>query len=348
MVSLRDFLPYLGRRIVGSFVVLIGVALIIFFISHVLSPDPAHLWAGARASKSTIAQVAVLYHLNQPWYAQLYYFLQSYATGNFGTDPQTGRSILSELAFYFPNTLELVITCMILIVALGVGLGYISGMRFGSKTDKAIRIFYLICWSSPYYLGGLVAVLVLSSYIPIFPSSGMNSQTIGSITSITGIYVLDALLQLNGQAFLSGLYHLILPATVLALLEFGIIARIMRSSILDTRWSTHVKAARAKGLEEGEVRRNHILRNALIDTNTMIAVTFGFLLSGTIVIEEIFAWPGMGYFTYKAIISVNYPVLIPCVLVFTLGVVIANFIADVFYSLLDPRIALGEGGGSES
>jgi len=348
VVSLRDFLPYLGKRIVGAFVVLIGVTLIIFFISHTLSPDPAHLWEGPRARNDTIAQVVVRYHLDQPWYTQLYYFLQSYATGNFGTDPQSGRPILSELAFYFPNTLELVITCMILIVALGVGLGYISGMRFGSNTDKAIRIFYLICWSSPYYLGGLLAVLVFTSYIPFFPSSGMTSQTIAPINSITGIYVLDALLQLNGQAFLSGLYHLILPATVLALLEFGIIARIMRSSILDTRWSTHVKAARAKGLEEGEVRRNHILRNALIDTNTMIAVTFGFLLSGTIVIEEIFSWPGMGYFTYKAIVSVNYPVLIPCVLVFTLGVIIANFVADVFYSLLDPRIALGEGGGSES
>ena len=154
---------------------------------------------------------------------------------------------------------------------------------------------------------------------------------------------MDALIQLNGPAVLSGLSHLVLPAGVLALLDFGIVARIMRSSILDARWSTHVKAARAKGLAEGEVRRRHILRNALIDTSTIIAVNFGFLLSGTIVIEEIFAWPGIGYFTYEAIVSVNYPVLVPCVLLFTLGVIIANFIADVFYSLLDPRIALGEG-----
>lgn len=346
MVSLRDFLPYLARRILGAVVVLIGVTLIIFFISHLLNPDPAHLWAGARASKSTIAAVAVRYHLDQPWWVQLYYFFQSYFTGSFGTDPQTGKTILSEIAFYFPNTLELVIATMVLIVALGVGLGYFAGMRFGSKTDKLIRIFYLTCWSSPYYLGGLLAILVFSSYIPLFPSGGMFSQTLAPINHVTGIYVLDALIDLDGPAFLSGLYHLILPATVLALLEFGIIARIMRSSILDARWSTHVKAARAKGLEEGEVRRNHILRNALIDTNTMLAVTFGFLLSGTIVIEEIFAWPGVGYFTYQAIVSVNYPVLIPCVLVFTLGVIIANFVADVFYSLLDPRIALGEGGGA--
>jgi peptide/nickel transport system permease protein len=347
MVALRDFLPYLGKRILGAILVLIGVILIVFLISHLLNPDPAHLWAGAKASKSTIADVTARYHLDQPIWVQLYYFLQTYVTGNFGIDPYTGKTILSELAFYFPNTLELVIASMVLIIILGVGMGYVSGMHFGSKLDHIIRIFYLACWSSPFYLGGFLAILVFSSYIPLFPSGGMFSQTLAPINQITGIYVLDALLQLNGPALLSGLDHLVLPASVLAFLDFGIVARVMRSSILNARWSTHVKAARARGLAEGEVRRNHILRNALIDTNTIIAVTFGFMLSGTIVIEEIFAWPGIGYFTYQAIISVNYPVLVPCVLLFTLGVIVANFIADVFYSLLDPRIALGEGGGAE-
>lgn len=347
MISLRDFLPYLGRRILGAIFVLFGCMLLVFFISYILNPDPAHLWAGARASKSTIAAVVARYHLNQPWWVQLYYYLETYLTGNFGTDPQTGKSILSEMLFYFPNTLELVLVCMIMIIALGVGLGYIAGMRFGTKTDHLIRIFYLATWSSPYYLGGFLAILVFSSYIPIFPSGGMYSQTLAPINHITGIYILDALLQLNGPAFLSGVDHVIMPAAVLALLDFGLVARIMRSSILNARWSTHVKAARAKGMAEGEVRRSHILRNALIDTNTIVAVTFGFMLSGTIVIEEIFAWPGIGYFSYQAIVSINYPVLIPCVLLFTLGVIVANFIADVFYSLLDPRIALGEAGGAE-
>jgi peptide/nickel transport system permease protein len=347
LISLRDFLPYLGRRVIGAIAVLIGATLLVFFISYILNPDPAHLWAGARASKSTIAAVVARYHLNQPWWVQLYYFLQSYATGNFGVDPQTGKSIISEIEFYFPNTLELVLVSMLMIVVLGIGMGYISGMRFGSKIDHLIRIFYLATWSSPYYLGGFLAILVFSTYIPLFPSSGMFSQTLTPINHITGIYILDALLQLNGPAFISGLDHVFLPAAVLALLDFGLVARIMRSSILNKRWSTHVKAARAKGMAEGEVRRNHILRNALIDTNTIIAVTFGFLLSGTIVIEEIFSWPGIGYFTYQAIVSIDYPVLVPCVLLFTLGVIVANFVADVFYSLLDPRIALGEAGGAE-
>jgi peptide/nickel transport system permease protein len=348
MIALRDFLPYLGRRVLGAIGVLIGAMLLVFFISYILNPNPAHLWAGARASKSTIAAVIARYHLDQPWYVQLYYFLQSYVTGNLGTDPQTGKSIISEMAFYFPNTLELVLVSMVMIAVLGVASGYFAGMHFGTKIDHAIRIFYLATWSSPYYLGGFLAILVFSSYIPLFPSGGMYSLTLANQPShITGIYILDALIQLNGPAFLSGLQHVFMPAAVLALLDFGLVARIMRSSILNARWSTHVKAARAKGMAEGEVRRNHILRNALIDTNTIIAVTFGFLLSGTIVIEEIFAWPGIGYFTYQAIVSINYPVLVPCVLLFTLGVIVANFIADVFYSLLDPRIALGEGGGSE-
>jgi len=348
MIALRDFLPYLGRRVLGAIGVLIGAMLLVFFISYILNPDPAHLWAGARASKSTIAAVIARYHLNQPWYVQLYYFLQSYITGNLGIDPQTGKSIISEMAFYFPNTLELVLVSMVMIAVLGVASGYFAGMHFGTKIDHAIRIFYLATWSSPYYLGGFLAILVFSSYIPLFPSGGMYSLTLANQPAhITGIYILDALIQLNGPAFLSGLQHVFMPAAVLALLDFGLVARIMRSSILNSRWSTHVKAARAKGMAEGEVRRNHILRNALIDTNTIIAVTFGFLLSGTIVIEEIFAWPGIGYFTYQAIVSINYPVLVPCVLLFTLGVIVANFIADVFYSLLDPRIALGEGGGSE-
>jgi peptide/nickel transport system permease protein len=348
MIALRDFLPYLGRRVLGAIGVLIGAMLLVFFISYILNPNPAHLWAGARASKSTIAAVVARYHLDQPWYVQLYYFLQSYITGNLGTDPQTGKSIISEMAFYFPNTLELVLVSMVMIALLGVASGYFAGMHFGTKIDHAIRIFYLATWSSPYYLGGFLAILVFSSYIPLFPSGGMYSLTLANQPAhITGIYILDALIQLNGPAFLSGLQHVFMPAAVLALLDFGLVARIMRSSILNARWSTHVKAARAKGMAEGEVRRNHILRNALIDTNTIIAVTFGFLLSGTIVIEEIFAWPGIGYFTYQAIVSINYPVLVPCVLLFTLGVIVANFIADVFYSLLDPRIALGEGGGSE-
>ena len=314
-----------------------------FFISHLLNPNPAALWAGPRARPETIKAVAAAYHLNDPVLNQLYYYFQGLVTGNFGVDPQTGLSIASEILSRAANTLELVIASMVIIIALGIALGYISGMRFGTKVDSAIRLFYLTTWSTPYYLGAIMAVLVFASYIPLFPSGG--NGTVGfSYTSITGIFVIDSLLQANWPALESGLYHLVLPATTLALLSFGIVPRIMRSSILDTRWSMHVKAARSRGLDEGEVRRKHILRNALIDTTTVIATTFGWLFSGTIIVEQIFAWPGIGAFSYNAIALANYPVLVACVFVFTLGVIAANFIADIIYPILDPRITLGEGG----
>jgi ABC-type dipeptide/oligopeptide/nickel transport system permease component len=315
--------------------------LIIFFISHVLNPNPAHLWAGPRAKASTILAVAARYHLNEPIHLQFYYFLHDFLTGNFGIDPLTGQSILSEILFYLPNTLELVLVAFLILIIAGVGLGYVSGMHFSTSVDSLIRTIYLVSWSMPMYLGAILAILIFATYVPILPSGGMYSLSIKPVESITGIYLIDSLLELNFPAFLSGLQHLILPAAVLAFVNFGLIARAVRSSILNVRWSTYVKTARAKGLSEDEVQRKHILRNSLIDATSLSAVMFGWLLTGTVVVEQLFAWPGLGQFAYQAIEANDYPVLIPVVVVFTLGVIAANFVADVAYSLLDPRIAMG-------
>ena len=262
-------------------------------------------------------------------------------TGNFGIDPLTGQSILSEIEFYLPNTLELVLFSFLILVIVGVAVGYFAGMHFSTLGDSFARSAYLVSWSTPMYLAAIVAILVFANYIPIFPSGGMYSLSIAPPRTITGFFIIDALIELNVPAFLSGLQHLILPALALAFVNFGLISRAVRSSILNVRWSTYVKTARAKGLSEPEVRRKHILRNALIDATSLSAVIFGWVLTSTVVVEELFAWPGLGQFAYQAIFSNDYPVLIPVVVVFTLGVIIANFVADVAYSLLDPRIALG-------
>lgn len=311
-----------------------------------LSPNPAHLWAGPRARASTVIAVAARYHLNDPLYAQFYYFLRDLLTGNFGIDPLSGQPILSEILFYLPNTLELVLVSFVILIVVGIGLGYLAGMRFSTSADSIIRVIYLVSWSTPMYFAAILAILIFATYIPLFPSGGMYSLSISPIRSITGIFLLDSLLQLNLPAFLSGLQHLVLPAAVLAFVNYGLISRAVRSSILNVRWSTHVKTARAKGLSESEVKQKHILRNALIDATSLSAVMFGWLLTGTVVVEELFAWPGLGQFAYQAIYANDYPVLIPIVVVFTLGVILANFTADVAYSLLDPRIAMGAQSGA--
>jgi len=265
-------------------------------------------------------------------------------TGNFGIDPLTGQTILSEILFYLPNTLELVLCSFLIIIVVGVTIGYIAGMHFSTFRDSVARVAYLVSWSTPMYLAAIVAILLFANYIPLFPSGGMYSLSIVPPPTVTGIFLVDALIALDITAFLSGLHHLILPAMVLALVNFGLISRAVRSSILNVRWSTYVKTARAKGLSEREVRRKHILRNALVDATSLSAVIFGWVLTSTLVVEELFAWPGLGQFAYQAIFSNDYPVLIPVVVVFTLGVIVANFVADVAYSILDPRIGMGANG----
>jgi len=341
LVYLKDFLSLLWRRAVGTVLVLLGTIVIIFLISHALSPDPARLWAGPRAHAATVAAVALRYHLNDPLYTQFFYFFRDIVTGNLGIDPATGQSITSEIAVYLPNTLELVFASFVIVVILGISLGYIAAMHFSTKTDSIIRITYLLSWSTPTYLAAILAILIFATYIPILPSGGLYSLTIGAPKPVTGFFLIDSLLSLNFADFVSGVQHLILPAAALAFLNFGIISRVVRSSILNVRWSTHVKSAKARGLSENQVRFRHILRNALIDATSVSAVMFGWLLTGTVVVEQIFAWPGIGQFADQAVLADNYPALIPVVIVFAVGVIVANFIADVSYSLLDPRIRMG-------
>jgi peptide/nickel transport system permease protein len=342
MVYLKDFLYFLGRRAIGTVAIMFGVVVIVFLISHLLNPDPSALWAGARARVTTVDSIRAQYHLGAPVLVQLYYFIVDTFTGNFGIDPVTGRSISSEIFFYAPNTIELVLASLVITVIIGIALGYISGMHFSTKIDSAIRIVYLATWATPYYLGAIAAILIFAVALPILPSGGMYSQSLTPPHTITGVFVLDSILALNFPDFISGVRHLILPATVLAILDFGIVTRVTRSSVLDARWSTHVKSAKARGVPESLANRRHILRNALIDATTVSAVMFGWMLSGTVIIEEIFGWPGIGSFTYNAILNYDYPALVPIVIFFTLGVVIANFAADVIYTVLDPRIALGD------
>lgn len=347
MVYLRDFLAFLAKRVVATLAIMLGVVIIVFLISHVLNPDPARLWAGAKANAADIQATEIQFGLNQPLTVQLYHFVVNIFTGNLGTDPASGQSIASEIFATAPNTVELVVAALIITVIIGVGLGYVAGMHFSTKLDSAIRIIYLAAWATPYYLGGIAAILIFSVWLPShtngllgLPSGGMSSPLL-VIPTYTGIYVLDAIISADFAAFVSGLQHLILPAMVLAILDFGIISRVTRSSVLDVRWSTHVKSARARGLQDSEANRRHILRNGLIDATTVSAVMFGWMLSGTVIVEQIFGWPGIGAFAYTAILSSDYPVLVPIVIFFTFGVIIANFAADVIYSLLDPRIALG-------
>jgi ABC-type dipeptide/oligopeptide/nickel transport system permease component len=337
----QELAYFILRRIALSILVILGTIIIVFLISHYLSKDPAALWAGPKARPSTIAAVIRRYDLDKPIWFQLALFIKDFFTGNFGVDPVTGLSISSEIFYYFPNTLELILTSLVIIVIVGVGLGYISAINFGTKKDAFIRVLYTAAWASPTFLVSILAIIIFSSYIPIFPSGGMYSAIIIPPHRITGLFILDSLISLNFTDFFDGIYHIILPSLSLAFLNFGIITRISRNGILGVKWLPYVKSARARGLDEKTVDRRHILRNGLVESNTVIAVMFGWLITGDVIVEEIFGWPGIGKFAYSTIANDDYPALIFIVIIFTILVIVANLIADIMYAALDPRIRLG-------
>ncbi len=331
MEGKQELLYFILKRIAVSILVILGTIFVVFLISHYLNSNPAALWAGPKARPSTIKEVIIRYGLNQPVYIQLFSFIKDFFTGNFGTDPVTGRSISSEIFFFLPNTILLVLTALLVIVVGGVGLGYLAAVNFGTKKDSAIRLLYTSAWASPTFLVSILALIIFTSYLPIFPSGGMFNPTYIPRPGIVGAI----------SHFSDGLYHIALPALTLAFLNFGIITRISRNGILGVKWLPYVKSAKARGLDQKSINRRHILRNGLVESNTVIAVMFGWLMTGDVIVEEIFGWPGIGKFAYTAISGDDYPVLIFIVITFTILVIVANLIADIMYAVLDPRIRLG-------
>lgn len=320
------------------FLLIIGVTFITFLFSHVMAPDPARLWAGRRANASRIHEIIILYHLNQPVYIQYWYYLKGIFTGNLGYDPTTGAPILPQILGYFPATLELVLASILIMIVVGIPLGAVAASRSGKATDHVVRAFYLSGWATPSFLGALVLVFIFSDYLRVLPTLGIISPFVQQPRTITGMPVVDSLLEGNIPAFVSSIEHLILPATSLAFLNFGIATRMTRASMLEVFPLDYVKTARSKGLSEFIVVYKHALRNALISTVTVLALLTGSLLSGDVVVEDIFGWPGIGKYAFTAVRSENFPAIIAVTVVFSIGVIVANLVADVLYAVLDPKV----------
>ena len=332
--SLTDLLVFVGKRLLLLIPVVFGVVVITFFFTHVAVRDPCVVWY-PHASKSTLAACATTFGLNQPLYIQFWRYLVNLVAGNWGTSPQ-GVPVLPYIQADVPATLELVLASLFLMVVIGIPLGVIAARYSGRWADHLVRIFYLSGWATPTYLGAVVAAVLLAPRLGL-PTTGEYSA-IPPFPLYTHFSVIDALLAGNVAFTYDAVAHLILPATLLAFINMGIATRMTRSSMLEVLPLDYVKSARMKGLTDFWVLYKHALRNALITTTTVLGVTAGGLLSGTIVIEAVFGWPGIGQYAYDAIVNYNFAGSIGVVIVFAIGVVVANFIADLLYGILDPRV----------
>jgi dipeptide transport system permease protein len=333
--SLEDLVIFILKRFLLLVPVLLGVIVITFFFTHVAVANPCVVWY-PHARASTIQACIKTYALNQPLDVQFYRYFANLVAGNWGNSP-VGVPVLPTIAAAVPATVELVLAALFLMVVIGIPLGVVAARSNGRWADHLVRFFYLSGWATPTYLGAVVAAILIAPAIGL-PTSGEYSTTPPPFPQYTHMSVLDALLALNGPYVADAIAHLILPATVLAFINMGIATRMTRSSMLEVIPLDYVKSARMKGLSEFWVMYKHALRNALITTTTVLGVTAGGLLSGTVVIEEVFAWPGIGAYAFNAISSFNFSGAIGVVIVFAIGVVIANLAADILYGILDPKV----------
>jgi len=274
--------------------------------------------------------------LDSPLTDQFWAYLSSLVTGDWGTNPTTEIPVLSTISTAFPATLELVLASLAIMTVLGIPLGVIAANGAGRWADHFVRTFYLSGWATPTYLGAVILAIGVGPVLGL-PTKGDFSST-PTFPRPTHMSVVDALLNLNLPAAGDAVLHLILPASALAFLNLGIATRMTRTSMLEVLPLDFVKTARMKGLSEFRVLYKHALRNALITTITILGLTAGVLLSGTVVIENIFQWPGMGEYAFGAITGYNFKGTIGVVIIFAIVVVISNLIADVLYGLLDPRV----------
>jgi peptide/nickel transport system permease protein len=325
-------LRFIVKRLIQSVVLVWIVLTITFFLLHIAPGDPMARYYHPDISPETIQMMKERLGLDKPIAVQYFRWIGSFLRGDFGVSLAYNIPVRSLLADAIPNTLRLTITALLLHIVIGVALGIASAAKKYSFFDRFNTVTALFVYSIPSFWLALMLILLFSLKLGILPSSHM--QSIGAE-------------QLGAAAlFVDRLRHLILPAFVLGIASAASTARYMRGSMLDVLREEYIRTARAKGLPESAVFLKHALKNAALPIVTIIGLSLPFLLSGAIVTEKIFSWPGMGRLTVDAIFARDYPVVLAVNFVVAFMVIAGNLLADIGYALLDPRITLtGKGVG---
>jgi len=332
-------LRFTVRRLLLLVPILIGLSLIVFFWIRALPGGPAQALLGERATEARIAAINKQYGLDKPVYVQYWRYVRKTASGNLGDSIVSRRPVTDELQERFPATIELALVAGFLSILLGIPLGFFAAKRYGGWLDNASLVASLIGISIPVFFLGILLKYIFAVKLGWLPTVGRQSALI-DVPHPTKFYVLDAILAGNFTAWWDAVKHLILPAVALGSIPLAVIARITRAAVLDVQNEDYVRTARAKGLAPRIVDTRHVLRNALLPVSTIIGLQVGLLLSGAVLTETVFAWPGMGTWLVQAIQQRNYPVIEGGVLFVSLVFVLVNLVVDLSYAVVNPRIRL--------
>ena len=333
-------LKFIGKRLIYLVVMLFGVATLVFILTKMIPGDPtvANLSQRALNDPEVVAAYRAKYGLDQPVFVQYILYIKNLLHLDLGTSIRTNKPVLDELARCYPATIELAFFAIILAAVLGILFGVISAMKRNSILDQAVRALSVTGVSIPSFWFALLVLYFFYYKLHIFPGPGRLSNSFSAPATVTGMYVIDSLIEGNPAKALDALQHLILPGLVLAAFTMGLITRTTRSNLLDVMSTDYIRTARAKGLSRVGLIVRHALGNALIPVLTVIGLGLGNLLGGMVLVETIFNWPGVGQFAYESVLSVDYPSIIGVALLIALNYMVINTVVDILYGVIDPRV----------
>jgi len=335
---------YIGRRLVLAIFVLFGISVITFFIARVVPSEPAARWIGLHATARQIAAARIELGLDKPLYIQYYVYMKNLVYGDWGISIVTHQPVLKDIKEYIPASLELIVFGMIIGVIVGIFFGVLSATKKDKLTDHACRFISIGGVSLPTFWLGIVLQLVFFRQLGILPLAGRINSTLRftfPLTKVTGFYILDSIITWNWPAFKSSFTHIILPALTLSGYPMGLVTRMMRSSLIEILNEDYIRVTRAYGISERLIKYRYALKNAVSPTITVVALCFAYTLTSTFLIEAVFNWPGLGGYTSRAILAMDYPAIMGVTLLVATFYVLINLLVDLIHAFIDPRIVLG-------
>ena len=333
-------LTYILRRLVLLIPVLLGLSMMVFVIGRLLPGDPVMLAAGPNASAQEMAALSAEFGLDQPIALQYGRYLAGLLQGNWGRSLQTRGPVLEDLRVYLPATMELVIAAMAIAIVAGILLGLVAAVWRNSWVDYLVRLLSLASISMPRFFLGLLLQLVFAMWLGWTALGGRFPLTGSPPPVVTGMLTIDSLLAGDMSALLLALQHLALPAIAMSLSPLATITRMMRASTLEVLQQDYVLTARSLGIPPGKLLFKHVLRNALSSTLTVIGLYFGWLLGGTVLVETVFDWPGIGLYATKSILTQDFMPVMGVVLCIGTMFVLFNLVIDILYGVINPKVQL--------
>ncbi len=336
-----SFWGLIRQRCWGLILVVAGVCVIRLYFA----PDsrrPGAAAAGDRASDEIVRHIRQQLGLDLPLWQQFARYVDALLHGDLGTSIRTGRPVLEDLKTFFPATLELAFCALLIALLVGIPLGVLSAVYRNRWTDHLVRLMALTGISTPAFWLGLGVIVLFYGKLDWLPGSGRLDDWFDPPTRVSGFYLLDSLLEGNVEVFFNALQHLILPAATLAFVHLGIVARQIRSAMLEQLNEDYIRTALASGLPKFTIVVRYALPNALIPSITVLGLALGDLLYGAVLTETVFAWPGMGAYVVSSIQALDFPAVMGFAIVVSFAYVLVNLVVDLLYLWIDPRMGRGE------